>query len=144
MARPGIPDDERERIIAELRAGRSRNEIAREFGRSPDTIGRIARDIGHDFVRTATKKATEAAKQYGQAERLALANKALAKAEAMLDVVTAPREFKDWAVGYGVVMDKRRQEDQGSHEGADAIRDLVTQLRERRDEKCRTDEEMVE
>lgn len=114
MALP-LTDDERQRIIVAMREGKSRNEIAREFGRSGYSITAIAKEINHDFNQLATKKAVAAAQDYDAAARLELNNKAMKKAAELLDTVVGPRDFKDWAIGYGVVLDKRRLEETTSH-----------------------------
>lgn len=57
---PKLTADERERIAAALRAGKPRNQVAREFGRGEGTVGRIAKAEGIDLARAETKTATEA------------------------------------------------------------------------------------
>lgn len=60
MANVPVTDAERDRV-AELHAqGQSRAQIARELGRSPNTIGRIATALGLSWDRTRTEQATRA------------------------------------------------------------------------------------
>lgn len=65
-----ISDTERERIIAEFATGKSCNQIAKEFGRSNNTISRIARDAGHKFAQVNAERAREINRGY-TAERRA-------------------------------------------------------------------------
>jgi transposase-like protein len=51
---------ERERIAQALRAGGTVHAVAREFGRSKDTVSRIAAAFDIDLGRSAPKRATEA------------------------------------------------------------------------------------
>lgn len=74
-----IPDDERERIIAAFSSGKSCNQLAKEFGRSPQTISNIARSVGHQFGYLNAIHAHEARKAYG-AEWRANARQKLADA----------------------------------------------------------------
>jgi hypothetical protein len=69
-----LPEDKRQAILNAIRAGagqRARADIAREFEVSPTMVGNIAADAGltEAFVRTQTKKATEA-KQIDLSARL--------------------------------------------------------------------------
>lgn len=68
MAKP-ISPQERDRIIAEFATGKPCKQIAREFQRSPDTISRIARTVGHQFGRTNLENARAANLAYGAERR---------------------------------------------------------------------------
>lgn len=57
-----ITEAERARIVELIRAGRSRNDIAREVGRAAGSVTKIARDHGLEFDRSATQAATAAVK----------------------------------------------------------------------------------
>lgn len=59
---PRIPDHKRAAILADIRAGKPRNHIAREHDVALGTVTNIARENGvkDAFDRSATKKATEA------------------------------------------------------------------------------------
>lgn len=69
---PKLADDERAAITEAIRAGGSRAEVARRFGRSPDTVGRIAQAEGLSFDRSATQVATEARRADNAAKRAEL------------------------------------------------------------------------
>lgn len=70
--RPVTPE-ERASIVASIRAGKARNEVARESGRSPGTITTIARDEGLSFERAGeVAAATEARQADNRARRAAL------------------------------------------------------------------------
>lgn len=140
MARP-IPEEERERIIAEFATGKSCNQIAREFGRSPGLVSRLAREVGHDFERSQTKKATRARVTYDRARRVALIDKGLAQQERILKDATTAHKMQAWWIGTGIALDKRREEDDGNSGGADAIRGLLSQMRRKRDGEARADAE---
>lgn len=66
MARGGpsqrtrLTDEERDQIADAIRAGKSRNEIARAFDRSAGTVTKIAKDRGLEFDRSLTADATRA------------------------------------------------------------------------------------
>lgn len=73
MAKPDpITDDERRRVRDLHTAGLSRNDIAKELGRSGSTISKIADDLGLSFDRSAVKAATEAKVADARARRAAL------------------------------------------------------------------------
>lgn len=95
MARGGpsqrkrLTDEERDRIADAIRAGKSRNEIARAFNRSAGTVTKIAQDNGLEFDRSATKQATEA-KQTDNAHRLEiLKGRFLEESERLLGEMTS-------------------------------------------------------
>lgn len=82
-ARPVTEEDHRR--VAELHAqGKSRNEIARETGRSGRTISRIAAELGLSFERTGTIAATKAKQADAAARRVRLQHDALSAAEKLL------------------------------------------------------------
>lgn len=64
MAKP-VSDDERQQIIEAFSTGKSCNTIAREFGRSSNTISRIARDVNHQFAQVNALRAREINRKYG-------------------------------------------------------------------------------
>lgn len=70
MPRP-ITDTERERVRRLHSQGKSRNEIARELGRSGSTVSGIARDLGLDFTRGAEVVAATEARRIDLAARRA-------------------------------------------------------------------------
>jgi transposase-like protein len=94
-----IPDDEREAIANAIRAGKPRNEIAREFSRSAGTVSNIATEYGltDAFDRSATKNATEARQADNRARRAELSSRLLVKAGQLLDDMDAPAIV--WNIG---------------------------------------------
>jgi hypothetical protein len=81
-ARKGpVTPDERERIIASIRAGKGCNEIAAEVGRGPATISRIATAEGLSFDRSQTRAATEARQADMQARLTDLSEQLLTDVE---------------------------------------------------------------
>ena len=64
--------DERARIEAAIRSGKSRNEVAREFGRAAGTVTAIANEAGLSFDRAPVAAAIEARLVDHKARRLAL------------------------------------------------------------------------
>jgi helix-turn-helix protein len=62
MAGRPITDEDRQRVRLLHAEGLGRNQIARQLGRSGQTISKIADDLGLSFERTATVAATEARK----------------------------------------------------------------------------------
>src|SRR5687767_5032223 len=76
-----VTDVDRQRI-AELHArGMTRNEIARELGRSGKTVSKLAVELGLTFDRAATAIATQAKHLDARARRAGLALALLADAE---------------------------------------------------------------
>jgi AraC-like DNA-binding protein len=78
--------------VKELHAqGLSRNEIARQSGRSQRTVSRIAAELGLSFERSgATAAATQAKKVDAAARRARLQVDALASAQKLMDQMFAP------------------------------------------------------
>lgn len=89
MAKPVSPE-ERERIIAEFATGKSCREIADEFGRSADTISRIARSVGHEFGRTNLANARLANLAYGAERRANIRATTVESVERLLREMFAP------------------------------------------------------
>lgn len=89
---PRIPTETREAIADAIRAGRPRNEIAREFDCSPGTVSNIAseRDLTDAFDRSATKNATEARLADNRSRRAELSSRLLTKAGEFLDQIDQP------------------------------------------------------
>ncbi len=81
MAAGPLSDDERARIRELHAAGKSRNDIARDLGRSSSTITRAARELGLTFDRAATRAATAAKVADAKAKRAALSLALLDDAE---------------------------------------------------------------
>jgi hypothetical protein len=90
MASDPITDDERDRILQLHDQGMSRNDIAREIGRSGSTVTKVVHDAGLTFDRAPTKAATEARKVDLAAKRASLRAKFLTRADELLDMFDKP------------------------------------------------------
>lgn len=125
-----IPNKTRARIIELARAGRSANSIAKECGVSASSVSRICKTAEPPitFDRARTKAATEAKTADDRARRVAIASGLLDDVEAVRGQLFAvrdrvyfdpksgmtidyaapltPGEFRDMAVGLGVLLDK--------------------------------------
>jgi DNA-binding CsgD family transcriptional regulator len=77
-------------ILEQIRAGKNRNEIARDLEVSGSTVSKIARENDHAFDRTQTKNATEAARADNAALRASTSRRFLIKANELLDQMDAP------------------------------------------------------
>jgi len=83
--------DDESRRLRELHAdGRSLNAIAKELGRSTDTISRWADKLELSFDRGATAKAAQAKHIDNKARRAILEERLLVKSEEMLDQLDEP------------------------------------------------------
>lgn len=89
MAKPVSPE-ERERIIAAFATGKSCNQIAKEFGRSSNTISRIARSVGHQFAQVNVARAREINRRYGAEWRAMMRERLAAEAERLLADLRRP------------------------------------------------------
>lgn len=83
QARP-VTARERARILKLAEEGMSCGKIAKQLGRSPDTISRIAREAGHTWGNTNLAKAHEAARAYGAEARARTAAKLHAEADRLI------------------------------------------------------------
>lgn len=90
MAR--IPDDKRRAIADDIRAGKARNQIARDHHVSVGSVTNIAREnqISDAFDRSATKRATEAAVADLKAERAVTSRRFLEETNRALDRLNRP------------------------------------------------------
>ena len=130
MAR--IPDETRDAVAADLRAGKPRNQIARDHNVSAGSVTNIAREIGVAAGdRSATKHATEARKVDLAAERTRLAGLLMKDAfrlrerawESQYQVVVVPMrgggastevvavptsagDFRNFYTSIGIIVDK--------------------------------------
>ena len=115
---PRMAPDKRAAILAAIRAGGPRNQIARDHSVSSSTVTRIARENGltDAFDRSQTKKATEAKLVDHQAALAALASRFASVAGNILasyEAMTA----EDWAevsphtraIALGICADKARE-----------------------------------
>lgn len=90
---PRLPDDQREAILADIRAGgKSRNQVARDHGVSVGTVSNIAKQAGltDAFDRSQTKNATEAAVADNKALRASTSRRFLEEANRLLDELHTP------------------------------------------------------
>lgn len=94
-----LTDDEKARIVAAIRAGEPRNDIARRFHRSQGTVSRLAAEHGLSFDRSITKDATEAKVVDNRARRTRIAERLLEEAERCLDDMHSPAEVVNWHQG---------------------------------------------
>ncbi|MGW4469680.1 hypothetical protein ACWENQ_08405 [Nonomuraea sp. NPDC004354] len=88
MPKP-LPQDKRDAILDDIKAGKTRNEIARDHEVSPSSVTKLARENDHAFDRTQTKNATLAKQADNKAMRTALAHRLLVKANEFLDQMDA-------------------------------------------------------
>ena len=86
-----VTDDDRRQVAALHAQGKTRNEIAREIGRSGRTVSKLAAEQGLSFERAgATAAATAAKVADGAARRARLQVDALEAAQRLLDQMFAP------------------------------------------------------
>ncbi len=90
MATKPITDEDRRRVGEHHAAGKYRNAIAKEIGRSGSTVSKIASELGLSFNREATAAATEAKVIDAKAKRADLMNKLLDDAERLRQQLFAP------------------------------------------------------
>lgn len=90
MVASPITDLDRERVRELHAQGKTRNDIAREIGRSPSTVSKLARALGLSFDRTKTAAATAAKQQDNRARRTSLVGRLYGRSERILDRVEAP------------------------------------------------------
>ena len=122
---------EEEAILEGLDAGLPLRQIAKQCNRSASTISRVAKRNNIDVVRTQTKKASEAAHAFGLIRRLTTNNKAFIKFESLLDECDNATDFKNLAIAYGIITDKRLMEasDEGGQRGGE-IGELLEAIKE--------------
>jgi hypothetical protein len=82
---PRISDEERQRIVDLLPSGRSARSIAKETGRSANTVSRIAKAEGHVWGRVNLARAQDARLAYGAEWRADFAKRLAAKCDGLLD-----------------------------------------------------------
>jgi hypothetical protein len=81
---------EREIVVAWIRAGVARNEIARRTGRGGQTVSTVAKQEGLTFVRDVMIPARAAKASDLANRRLILATKAAEKLDKLLDAIDGP------------------------------------------------------
>jgi hypothetical protein len=90
VPRPPVPKAKRDAIIADFATEKARNQIARDHGVGVATVTKIAKEVGHQFDRSATKDATRAAVLDGKARRTLMSHRLLDRAEMALDNMDGP------------------------------------------------------
>ena len=148
-----VSSQERDRIIAALRADESRSHgsVAREFGRGGATVSRIAAAAGIDPTRSRTKTATEARTTDIRARLSALADNLVADAERLRGQLFVPmiafafggkdndyneheipeptaRDKQALMTSIGIAVDKARQITASDAPGGEEARGLVREL----------------
>lgn len=95
MANRPLTRHDSDRVRQLHAAGLARNDIAREIGRSPSTVTKLARELGLAFDRTATAAATHAKVLDAKAKRAALMNDYLDDAQRLRQQLWEPHEYRD-------------------------------------------------
>jgi hypothetical protein len=90
MAARPITEEDRRRVKALHAAGRNRNQIAKEIGRSGSTVSKIAEQLGLSFNRDAVQAATEARVADAKARRAELMHALLDDAQKLRQQLFAP------------------------------------------------------
>lgn len=107
---PPLTDKERKKILAHLEDGKSNGWIAKEVGRSKETVRTLARKAGIDSVDQSTKKATRARRHFAKEDRLALIGYALDRGGEFLDQPLTPQQYQQVMTGIAIGIDKHRLE----------------------------------
>lgn len=108
---PPLTDDEKKKIIGYLKEGKSQNWVAKEVGRSADTVCRLAKAEGIQSDIRAPKNANEARRDYALVERISLLNELFDHARAMLPKIKDAKELQALTIAIATAIDKRRLED---------------------------------
>lgn len=91
MATSPVTGSDRERVRELHAQGMTRNDIAKQIGRSPSTVSKLAHALGLTFDRSKTAVATVAKQRDNQARRADLVARLYGRGERILDRVEAPR-----------------------------------------------------
>lgn len=120
-----VTDKERQQIIDAIKGGKSIHAVAKEFRRSKQTIGKIARQAGLDADTTSTQAASTARVRYAEAERLELINKGFDKVAQVLEAIEGDpdhaKPLREVVTALGILIDKRRLEDGEATERAETV-----------------------
>lgn len=106
-----ISPEKRAAILDSIKAGGTRNAIARQHDVSPSTVSKVASENGHAFDRAQTKHATAASVADTSSRRAALAERLIRLAELSMDQAIAElgeASARDAAVVLGIAVDKHR------------------------------------
>ena len=85
-----VSDVERQLVIDLLPSGRSCNSIAKEIGRSPHVVSKIAKSVGHDWACAPLARACAASKAYGSEWRADFGQRLAAKCDDLLKEMDSP------------------------------------------------------
>lgn len=151
-AGPPITDHDRQRVRALHAAGWTRNDIAKELGRSGSTISKIAAELGLGFDRKSVAAATEARRVDAKARRVALMHDLLDDANRLRKQMWTPctihafggrdnvynskkvdqppfREQRDIMYAAGIAIEKSlRLDDHDGDAGADDAKSMIGAL----------------
>lgn len=112
-----VTDKERAKIVAHLKAGKSQTWTARKVGRSKDTVSRIGREAGIRSDGRSTKRATEAAANFREIDRMEVISIGIDVGAAMLHGIKGMeltpelvKAYKDAMTGVAIGIDKHRLE----------------------------------
>lgn len=87
---PKLSDDERRQIVEAIQTGEGCKEIADRFGRSTDTVSRIASTIGWRFGELNRKRMHDARSAYAAERRARIAQRLTEESERLLDALSQP------------------------------------------------------
>lgn len=90
-----LTDNDRDLVRQLHEAGLARNDIAREIGRSPSTVSKLAKELGLSFDRSKTQVATAAKVADAKARRARLQLDLLADAERLRQQLWQEHEYID-------------------------------------------------
>lgn len=96
MANQPVTAEDEEAVRRLHAAGKTRNQIGREIGRSPSTVSKLALKLGLGFDREATAAATAAKTTDLAARRVALAERLHDDAERLRLQLWQPHIYFDW------------------------------------------------
>jgi transposase len=135
-----VPTEEEIQKIIELYDngnGLSQGQIAKEFKKSKSTIHEWLKGLGllesnGSIERSATKKATDAKKNFDRERRLALNNLWFEKIETMLVNAKDANTLRALATPYGVASDKRAalEPNEGGKTGLEEMRESIRKERD--------------
>lgn len=133
-----LSEEETNQILLFLKEGKSQNEAARLFRRSPGTINKIAQRNGIkplDVHAQKTEAATKARRYYAKEGRLDLLESEFDKIKELLPEVEKASQIRELALATAILCDKYRlEEGQATSRseilGQQGISDAKAQLRE--------------
>lgn len=133
MTASPVSPDERQRIIAALKAGKSQHAVAKEFKRGTATISRLVAANGLEHSPAAVK-ANEARRDYALAERLEVLSEALDKARSLITGIAKPAEMWQLSTALKTLIETRRLEEGEATSRTENVTDVRQRLEGRLDE----------